>query len=83
MRLKLVYQKPQTRLHSAVGNVSGCRYVSDYISRGGEFDPGLAHTFVEIDHKITSTAILLPSPDSRRVVVSCKRKYVHKVLVDG
>ena len=28
------------------------------------------HTFVEIDHEIISTAILLPSADSRRVVVS-------------
>ena len=47
-------------------------------------DPGVAslvlarsHTFVEIDHEIISTAILLPSADSRRVVVSYKRKYVH------
>ena len=29
-----------------------------------------------------STAILLLSADSRRVVVSYKRKYVHKVLVN-
>ena len=48
-------------------------------------DPGvvssisaLSHTFVEIDHEIISTAILLPSPDSR----SYKRKYVHIVLVN-
>ena len=40
-------------------------------------DPGFAslipagsHTFVEIDHEIISTAILLPSPDSRRAAVS-------------
>ena len=52
-------------------------------------DPGVAslipawsHTFVEIDHEIISTAILLPSADSRRVVVSYKGKYVHKVLVN-
>ena len=52
-------------------------------------DPGVAsliparsHTFVEIDHEIISTAILLPSADSRRVVVSYKRKYVHEVLVN-
>ena len=52
-------------------------------------DPGLAssiqtqsHTFVEIDHETTSMVILLPSSDSRRVVVSYKRKYVHKVLVN-
>ena len=29
-----------------------------------------------------TTAILLPSADSRRVVVSYKRKYVHEVLVN-
>ena len=42
-----------------------------------------SHTFVEIDHEIISTAILLPFPDSRRVVVSNKRKYVYKVLVNS
>ena len=43
-------------------------------------DPGVAssipaqsRTFREIDHDIISTAILLPSADSRRVVVSYKR----------
>ena len=41
-----------------------------------------AHTFVEIDHEIISAVILLPSADSRRVVVSYKRKYVHEVLVN-
>ena len=40
------------------------------------------HTFVEINHEIISMAILHPLDDSRRVVVSYKRKYVHKVLVD-
>ena len=53
-------------------------------------DPGVAssmlarsHTFVEVDHEMISTAILLPSADSRRVVVvSYKRKYVHEVLVN-
>ena len=42
-------------------------------------DPGIAssipawsHTFVEIDHEIISAVILLPSADSRRVVVSYK-----------
>ena len=51
-------------------------------------DPGVAswiparsHTFVEIDHEII-LAILLPSADSRRVVVSNKAKYVHKVLIN-
>ena len=51
-------------------------------------DPGVASlvlalslTFKEIDHEIISIAILLPSADSRRVVVSYKLKYVHEVLV--
>ena len=49
-------------------------------------DPGFesllqarSHTLAEIDHEIISTAILLPSADSRRVVVSYTEKYVHKV----
>ena len=52
-------------------------------------DPGVAslipdrfHTFVEIDHEIICTIIILPSADSRRVVINYKRKYVHKVLVN-
>ena len=44
--------------------------------------PALSHTFVEIDHEIITTAILLPSADSRRVVVSYEQQYVHKVLVN-
>ena len=40
-----------------------------------------SHTFVENDHEIIST-VILPSAGSRRVVVSYKRKYVHKVLVN-
>ena len=31
-----------------------------------------SHTLVEIDHEVISTAILLSSTDSRRVVVSYK-----------
>ena len=56
-------------------------------------DPGVAssiparsHTFVEIDHEINSTVILLPSVlplnHSWRVAVSYKRKYVHELLVN-
>ena len=43
--------------------------------------PTWSYTFVEIDHEIISTAILLPSADSRRVVVSYKQKYEQVVLV--
>ena len=48
---------------SAVGNVSGNRCESDCRSRDREFDPSLvqSHTFLEIDHEIISTVILLPS----------------------
>ena len=53
-------------------------------------DPGVAssiparsHTFVEIDNEIISMVILLLRLNySRRVVVSYKRKYVHKLLVN-
>ena len=41
-----------------------------------------SHTFFKIDHAINSMVILLPSANSRRVVVSYKRKYVHEVLVN-
>ena len=44
--------------------------------------PARPYTFLEIDHEIISTAIFLPSADSRRVVVSYKPKYVHEVLVN-
>ena len=44
--------------------------------------PAWSHTFVEIDYEIISMPILLPSTDSRRVVVSYKRKYVHETLVN-
>ena len=35
-----------------------------------------------IDHEIISMAILFPSADSRRVVVSYKQNYVHEVLIN-
>ena len=46
------------------------------------FNPNLSHTFVESDHEIIATVILLPSIDSIRIVVSYKQKYVHEVLVN-
>ena len=55
-------------------------------------DPGVAssipvrsHTFVEIDHKMISTVILLPSADSFKkgcCQLQAKRKYVHELLVN-
>ena len=61
---------------SAVGNMS------DYRSRVREFDPGPVPYFHWDWSWYISMAILLPSADSRRVVVSYKQKYVHKVLVN-
>ena len=61
--MKIVHKKLLTGPCSAVGNVSGYRCVSDCRSRGREFDPSPVHTFVEIDHEIISTVILLPSAD--------------------
>ena len=54
-------------------------------------DPGVAsliparsHTFMEIDHeKYLGSFSSLPLNHSRRVVVSYKRKYVHKILVNS
>ena len=53
-------------------------------------DPGVAssipaqsHTFVEIDHEIISTVILLPSADSfKKGCCQLQEKYVHKLLVN-
>ena len=56
--------------------------MSDCRSGVASLTPARSHTFVEIDHEIICTAILLPSNDSRRVVVSYKQKYVHEILVN-
>ena len=55
---------------SAVGSMSDCR-------------SSLLTYLVEIDHEIISTAILLPSDDLRKAVVSYKQNNVHEVLVSG
>ena len=68
---------------SAVGKVSGYRCVSDCRSRGASSIPARSHTFVEIDHELFLRSFsALPLIHSRRVVVSYKRKYVHKLLVN-
>ena len=50
--------------HSAVCNASGYRCMSDFGSRVVSPIPARYHTFVEIDHEIISTVILIPSADS-------------------
>ena len=45
--------------------------------------PARSHTFVEIDHEIISTVILLPSAESyKKGCVSDTSMYVHKALVN-
>ena len=67
---------------SAVGNISDYRCVSVCKSRARKFDTARSQTFAEIDHEIICLVILPPSADSKRVVVSYKRKYAHEVLVN-
>ena len=49
---------------SAVSNVCGNRCESDCRSRVASLIPSQSHTFIEIDHEIISTVILLPSTES-------------------
>ena len=49
---------------SAVRNVSGYRCMSDCRSGVPSLIPARSHAFMEIDHEIISTVILLPSADS-------------------
>ena len=53
-----------TRPRSSVSYVSGNRCESDCRSWGRELIPARYHTFVEIDHEIVSTVILIPSAKS-------------------
>ena len=62
--------------------MSDCRCVFDCNPEVVSSILAWSHTFMEIDHEIISTDILLPSTDSRRVVVSYKQKYVHEVPVN-
>ena len=48
-----------TWLRSAVGNVSGYRCESDCRLRGHKFDTFRSNTFVENDHEIVSSVLLL------------------------
>ena len=48
-----------TWLRSAVGNVFGYRCESDCRSRGHKFDTARSNTFLEIDHEIVYSVILL------------------------
>ena len=64
---------------SQIAQVVACLTADPGVARS---IPARSHTFGAIDHEIISTAILLPSADSRRVVVSYKRKYVHEVPVN-
>ena len=49
----------------------------------GSLIPARSHTFVETDHEIISTVILLPLAESfKKGCCHLQRKYVHEVLVN-
>ena len=54
----------RTGPRSAVGNVSGYRCEADCRTRVASSIPARSHIFVETDHEIISTVILLPSAES-------------------
>ena len=66
----------EDKFYSAVGNETDCR------SRGCEFDPGPVPNFCGDWSWNNFYRHSPPSADSRMVVISYKRKYVHKVLVN-
>ena len=59
---KVSYNRILTGPRSSVGNMSGCRYVSNCRSMGTGLIPAGSQTFLEIDHEIVSTVKILPSP---------------------
>ena len=83
----VIGQLVDARLHSAIFNVSvvTCLNVDTCLTaylRVTSSIPTWSHPFVKIYHEIISTAIIFPLADSRRDVVSFKRKYLHIVLVN-
>ena len=58
------YVQSVTGPRSAVGNVSGNRCELTADPGVASSIPARSHTFVEIDHEIISTVILLPSAES-------------------
>ena len=83
--LKILFRRKQPNIHS--NSLHWHSYTFPFqitcVAQSGvaSLIPTRCHTFAEIDHEIISMTILLPSADTRRVVVSYKRKYVHEVLV--
>ena len=58
-------------------------WASAWYADGSRFDPPVwQNSFVDIGHKIISTAILPPTADSSRAVVSYWRQDVHYVLLN-
>ena len=57
--------------------------MSDYRSRVVSLIPAWSHTFVEMDHEIFSTVILLPSADSFKIdFCQLQAKVCAEVLVN-
>ena len=62
MQLRICDKYQNTGPRSAVGNVSNACLTAD--PGVASMIPARSHTFVEIDHEIISTVILLPYADS-------------------
>ena len=60
-RQRLTFQKSDARLHISLQEFKCCLTADPGVASS---IPARSHTFVEIDHEIISTVILLPSADS-------------------
>ena len=80
--LNELFKNLSETLSESIGQRITVSNMSDFCPRVVSSIPSQSHFFVAIDHEIIFLALLLPSTDSRRIVVSFKGKYVHKVLVN-
>ena len=59
------------------------KFSTNQKSRVASSIPAQSHTFVEIDHEIISTVILLPSAELfKKGCCQLQAKYVHELLVN-
>ena len=73
----------QLWLMSCIFLISDTKYGHYIVNAIASSIPAQFHTFVEIDHEIISTVILLPSAESiKKGCCQLQRKYVHEVLVN-
>ena len=61
---------------TTLSNMGGCLTADPGVS---SLIPARSHALVDIDHEKNCMAILLPSAESSRVVVSYKRNYMQEI----